>query len=348
MRNRRIRVLVVDDSRTAREVIRSFFEGEPDFEVVGTAGNGGEAVQMASALRPDIITLDLVLPDMDGLEVAGRVMAQAPTRILVVSRVLDREEPFSTSQALQVGALDAVHKGSLITLESKERMRQDLLSRARALCRIKPLLHMQGRPFPRRNGKPVPRPLRLVVFASSTGGPVVLRGAFSGLPADYPVPILVVQHLTPGFEQGLANWLAAATPLEVRVAAQGDRLRPGQVLLAPQGRQLAVTPYGCISLHRGTPDRLHCPCADYTLTLAADHYRCALAAVVLSGLGNDGTAGMAAVKAQGGVTFAQDPDTCAAPSMPRAALAAGLVDALLTPDQIAPALLEVNQEEVPI
>jgi len=337
-----MRVLVVDDSRTAREVIRSFFECAPEFEVIGTAANGKEAVEMAAALRPDLVTLDLMLPDMDGLEVAGRIMSGSPTRIMVVSRVLDRDGLHSGERALAAGALDAMHKGPLITVESQAPMKETLLAKARRLCRIRPIAHPGGgRPF--QQGKLSPRPVRLVVIASSTGGPPVVKDILGHLAPDFPAPVVVVQHMTPGVEQGVAEWLAEGSRLEVKVAAMGDKLRPGLVLLAPPGHQLTVTPSGVICLNGNQPGKVHCPSADVTLLAAAAHYRCALVAVMLSGLGGDGTQGLAAVRVEGGATIAQDPDSCAAPGMPRSAIAAGVVDGVLPPEQIAPTLTAICQ-----
>lgn len=349
------RVLVVDDSRTAREVIRAILEAEPDFQVIGTAASGREAIEMATALRPDLITLDLVLPDLDGLEVARQVMRHVSTRVLIVSRVLDRDDLHSSFQALEAGALDVLHKGPIITVQGREHLQIELLAKARAVAAARPLSALAGRSAHAAPTAGVtPRPVRLVVFASSTGGPLVLRQALAALPADFCAPLLVVQHLTPGFEQGMADWLAAAIPFPVRVARTGDRLQPGLVLLAPHGHQLALTPSGAVALQRSEPGLLHCPSADVTLAAAARHYRCGLVAVVLSGLGSDAAEGLAAVRDQGGVVIAQQPATCAAPSMPRTAIDRGLPHLVLAPGQIGAALTAITRpaalaatEEVP-
>lgn len=337
------RVLVVDDSRTAREVIRAILEAEPDFQVIGTAATGREAIEMAAALRPDLITLDLVLPDLDGLEVARQVVRQVPTRVLIVSRVLDRDDLHSSFQALEAGALDVLHKGPLITAQGREHLQAELLAKARAVASARPVSTLTSHPAQARTAGVTPRPVRLVVFASSTGGPVVLRQTLAALPADFCAPLLVVQHLTPGFEQGMADWLSAAVPFQVRVAQTGDRLQPGVVLLAPHGHQLALTPSGAVALQRSEPGLLHCPSADVTLADAARHYRCGLVAVVLSGLGSDAAEGLAAVRAQGGVVIAQQPATCAAPSMPRTAVDRGLPHLVLAPGQIGPALTAITR-----
>jgi len=331
-----VRVLIVDDSRTAREVLRAIFERPPEFTVAGLAGTGQEAVESACALRPDLILLDLMLPDMDGLEVARAIMARAPTRIIVVSRVLDRDAAHTSFKALEAGALEAVHKGSLIIGESRNALAASLLDKARALTRLNPL-QAGGRLHPVHT-ETVPRPVRLVVVGSSTGGPTVLRHLLAGLPGDFPAPMVVVQHLTPGFEQGMCDWLSTATELPVSVATLGQRLRPGQVVLAPHGRDLTVSASGVVNLAKCQPGAVVCPCADVTLEAAAHTYRSALVGVLLSGLGHDGVRGLAAVRAQGGIALVQDPTSCMAPSMPASALQAAVVDAVLTPTQLADAL----------
>ena len=352
----KLRVLVVDDSPVARSVIRSILEGDPGIEVVGLARNGWEAVQMTARLRPDVITMDVRMPEMDGYEATCQIMAYHPTPILIVTASLSRQDVDFTFRMLEAGALDILEKPAgedPLALRSKA---QDLIERVRLLSRVRVITHLRGR---RKAGRPLPltpvpatpgpapaeAPSRLVVIGASTGGPRALQRILSGLPADFPAPILVVQHIAPGFIRGLAEWLAGETRLRVSLARQDDGLTPGRVYIAPEGCHL-LPDFRRVHLTE-TPRTPLIPSVDVTMRAAAQNFGRRAIGVLLTGMGNDGAEGLLAIRQAGGLTIAQDQATSTIFGMPRAAIELGAAQQVLPLEDIAPALLRAVEVPAP-
>lgn len=335
--DRAIRVLVADDSELFRELLARVVAAEPGFEVVAVAEDGNAAAALARSLRPDVITMDLNMPDADGFSGIARIMAETPTPILVLTA--NREEAVGF-RALSLGALDILEKPQATT--DLDEYGQLLRSRLRLLAGVKVIRHLRGlreqRPAPQRTAA---RP-ELVVVGASLGGPRALATLLRGLPATFPVPIAVVQHIADGFTEGLATWLSSESRLQVREAQDRDPLRPGRVLLAPTGRHLLVAD-GVVRLSDAPPVDTFKPSVTPLFLSAAAAYGARACGVLLTGMGRDGAEGLRAIKTAGGPTLAQDEATSAVFGMPRAAIELGAVDRVLPIDEIPRALVELTR-----
>jgi two-component system chemotaxis response regulator CheB len=335
--DRPIRVLVADDSELFRELLSRAVSGDPVFEVAGVAADGEEAAAMARRLRPDVITMDLNMPDSDGYSGIARIMADTPTPILVLTANPTEAVGF---KALSLGALDILEKPQVDT--DLEEYGQLLRSRLRLLAGVKVIRHLRG-----LRGKRVaaPRPaasVEVVVVGASLGGPRALATLLRKLPRDFPAPIAVVQHIADGFTEGLASWLAQETPLEVAEARDYEPLRPGRVLLAPSGRHLVLSP-GAAHLSDGPPVETFKPSVTPLFASAARHYGRRCCGVLLTGMGRDGAEGLKAIKDAGGPTVVQDEATSAVFGMPRAAIELGAADRVLALDDIPRVLVELTR-----
>lgn len=331
-----VRVLVADDSELFRDVLSRVIAAERGFEVVATAADGNEAARLARDLRPDVITMDLAMPDADGFSGIARIMAETPTPILVLTA--NREEAVGF-RALSLGALDILEKPSAASnLDDYGAL---LRSRLRLLAGVRVIRHLRGL----RNRRPaeprtVPRP-DLVAIGASLGGPRALAALLRALPSGFSTPIAVVQHIADGFTEGLANWLGQESRLEVREARDHDALRPGLVLLAPTGRHLVVSK-GVARLSDAPPLDGFRPSVTPLFRSAAEAYGTRACGVILTGMGRDGAEGLKALKRAGGHTIAQDEATSAVYGMPRAAIETGAVDRVLPLEDIARALVELT------
>ncbi len=333
--DRPIRVLVADDSELFRELLARVVAAEPGFEVVAVAADGNEAAAQAERLKPDVITMDLNMPDADGFSGIARIMAETPTPILVLTANPEEAVGF---RALSLGALDILEKPQATT--DLDEYGQLLRSRLRLLAGVKVIRHLRGL---RERRLAPPRPAArpdLVVIGASLGGPRALATLLRGLPAQFPVPIAVVQHIADGFTEGLASWLATESRLDVREAEDGSPLRPGRVLLAPTGRHLLVIE-GVARLSDAPPVDTFKPSVTPLFVSAARAYGARACGVLLTGMGRDGAEGLRAIKDAGGLTIAQDEATSAVFGMPRAAIELGAVDRVLPIDDIPRALLEL-------
>ncbi len=334
---RAIRVLVADDSELFRELLARVVSAEAGFEVVAIAADGNAAAALARTLLPDVITMDLNMPDADGFSGIARIMAETPTPILVLTA--NREETVGF-RALSLGALDILEKPQAST--DLEEYGVLLRSRLRLLAGVKVIRHLRGlrerRVAPQRTGA---RP-ELVVVGASLGGPRALAALLRALPGNFPAPIAVVQHIADGFTEGLASWLATESRLDVREARDGDPLRPGRVVLAPTGRHLLVTE-GTAHLSDAPPVDTFKPSVTPLFVSAARAYGPRACGVILTGMGRDGADGLRAIKDAGGPTLAQDEATSAVFGMPRAAIELGAVDRVLALEDIARALLELTR-----
>jgi two-component system chemotaxis response regulator CheB len=334
---RAIRVLVADDSELFRQLLSQVVAAEPGFEVVAVAPDGNAAAALARTLHPDVITMDLNMPDADGFSGIARIMAETPTPILVLTA--NREETVGF-RALSLGALDILEKPQPTT--DLEEYGQLLRSRLRLLAGVKVIRHPRG--LKERRG-PTPRPSarpELVVVGASLGGPRALATVLRALPADFPVPIAVVQHIADGFTEGLASWLATESRLDVREARDGERLRAGLVVLAPTGRHLLVGE-GVARLSDAPPVDTFKPSVTPLFLSAARTYGQRACGVLLTGMGRDGAEGLRAIKKAGGPTLAQDEATSAVFGMPRAAIELGAVDRVLPLEEIPRALVELTR-----
>lgn len=347
----KVGVLVVDDSPICRQLIVDALEKDPALQVVGTAADGAEAVVRAKELKPGVITMDVDMPVMDGLTAVEQIMADNPTPILMLTADPRNQAPELTCRALELGALALQVKPALDAGPEA----WDLAHEVKLLSSVKVIRHLRGlgRKAAVKQPSMVPSlgeapslgtsAVGLVVIGSSTGGPQVVHKLLSELPADFPAPIAIVQHINAAFAESLAGWLAAASKLKVRIAKDGDALVPGEVLIAPPKAHLVVAARGRVTLRPGESRDGHTPSATLLLESAAKAYGRRTVGVILTGMGSDGADGMLAIKNAGGKTLAQSQESCVVFGMPGAAIAKNAVDEIVSGDDMAGALIRLAQ-----
>lgn len=349
-----LRVLIVDDSAFFRRRLTDIFKADPQLEVVGTAGNGQEAIDRTAELKPDVITMDIEMPVMDGITAVRRIMASRPTPILMFSS-LTHEGAQATLDALDAGAADFLPK-TLEDISHDFAEAADVL-RAR-VCAIARRGAARARTVPAPAPAPVPaaapaaappRPravapaapagqrYAILAIGASTGGPVALQTVLKRLVGQFPLPILVVQHMPAAFTGPFAQRLNQVCAVEVKEAQDGDILRPGLALLAPGGRQMVLDGHGAgvvVRIQDSEPSQHYRPCVDVTFGSVARHVAGRVLAVVLTGMGADGREGARLLKQTGATVWAQDEKSCVVYGMPAAIVEAGLADAVLPLDDI--------------
>jgi two-component system chemotaxis response regulator CheB len=339
-----LRVVVAEDSPTVRELLVALFTSDPETEVVGQARTGAEAVELTCSLKPDLVAMDIHMPQMDGLEATKEIMMRAPTPIVLVTSSASRAETSLTFDAMRAGALMVLPKPDNPAAPGFDGRRNELLRMAKAMAGVKVVRRWPERgqgpaPAPGTSRRPAPGVIpRVVAIAASTGGPAALHRILAQLPATYDVPILVVQHIAVGFVAALADWLNAGSGLRVKVAEHGEALSPRTVYLAPDDRHLGVTLDGHAKLDDAAPLGGHRPSGTYLFESAARAHGRAVVALILTGMGRDGVDGLKTVNANGGHVLAQDEATSIVFGMPREAAAAGVADEILPLDDVAPRL----------
>jgi two-component system chemotaxis response regulator CheB len=343
-RSRPIRVLVAEDSSTVRQLLVEILNGDGGFTVVGEAANGADAIQKATELAPDLITMDVHMPIVDGLDATKAIMREAPTPILIVTAAASRGDVELSLSATQAGALMVVDKPTDPRSEQFERQCEQLLTMARAMAAVKVVRRWSAdgasrvRGGTRRRG---PAVVRLVAIGTSTGGPPALRRILIDLPRDFSVPILVVQHIARGFVDGLVSWLGANCAQRIRVASEGELLVAGSVYLAPDDRHLGVAPDGRALLSDSAPIGGFRPSADYLFDSCGRTYGNSVVALILTGMGRDGVDGLATVHREGGKVLAQDEASSVVFGMAQEAVRAGVVDEVLPLEAMGKRLLEM-------
>lgn len=336
---RRIRLVLVDDSATVRAVLRRALEGTGAVEVVGAAADGMEALALIRRLQPDVVTLDVEMPGMNGLRTLERLMVERPTPVVMVSG-LTASGAEATLEALELGAVDFIEKPTLARLD--EAATGLLVAKLQAATGAR-LARRAPRGAP---GAAPPRPTaastwddRILAIGASTGGPQAVRDVLTALPADFGLPVVVVQHMPAGFTASLARRFDSLGPLPVAEAAPGMALRPGHVLLAPGGYHLVFDEDRRARLTEEPPEHGVRPAVDVTMASVAALPGARPIAVILTGMGRDGVRGCRAVARAGGEVIAEDESSCVVYGMPRAVVEAGLADAVVPLHEVAAAVV---------
>jgi two-component system chemotaxis response regulator CheB len=332
------RVLICDDSRTYSAALTKLLERDPEIKVVGVCETAEDAIGRLDRLKPDVVTMDLQLPGMSGMTAVEHIMSNAPIPILVLSgHVAERSE--AALAALAAGALDAMPKHGLDLGDPDGPAARALRQRVKVLSRARVIHHPRAR-LSRTTGpaRAAKRTATAIGICASAGGPAALAILCSGLPSTFPVPILVVQHISTGFTDGFARWLDSQVPLPVRLAVDGAALEPG-IWIAPDAAHLVLDAEEQMQLETepATTRELHRPSGDILLSSLAARCDRHAVAVILTGMGRDGAEGLAAVRRAGGLTIAQDEASSAVFGMPRAA-AEGGAEVVLPLEGIAPLL----------
>jgi len=374
-----VKVLVVDDSGFFRRRVSEILSADPSIQVVGTATNGKEAIDQAIALKPDVITMDYEMPMMDGITAVRHIMQRCPTPVLMFSS-LTHEGARVTLDALDAGAVDFLPKNFEDISRNPDKVKQLLCEKVHSISRSNrrslfsapapapapvaapsaPTSSSFSRPAPAPVTRPAPPPVRtsapaaahahspapkrkaykLVAIGTSTGGPVALQRVLTQLPANFPAPIVLIQHMPAAFTKAFAERLDKLCRISVKEAEDGDILRPGLALLAPGGKQMMVDGRGAIKILPGDERLNYKPCVDITFGSAAKSYGDKVLAVVLTGMGADGREGARLLKQGGSAIWAQDEASCVIYGMPMAIVKADLADAVYSLDDIGKHLVE--------
>jgi len=346
MSERVTKVLVVDDSAYVRKTIRQMLSRSPNLQVVGTARDGEEALQLVQELRPDVVTVDLIMPGMDGAEFTQRVMAVHPVPVVILSIASESSE--RVLAALDAGAIDFIQKPTALATEKVFEIADELILKVQAAAEA-PIARAPRQavievPLQRDTRRQRRDAFDIVVIGISTGGPQGLKSIIPRLPADLPVPIAIVLHMPVGYTEMYARRLDETSALTVSEAREGDFLSPGSVLVAPAGRHLTFSRNGdsrvCAHLDLRPLDTPHRPSVDVLFQSAAEVFGKRVLGVVMTGMGADGREGAAWIKARGGAILTEAEESCVVYGMPRAVVEAGLSDAAVNLDRMAEAILE--------
>jgi two-component system chemotaxis response regulator CheB len=341
-----VRVLTVDDSAFARKVIREMLSRSPYIEVVGTARDGMEALEMVEQVKPDVVTCDLQMPRLDGVGFVREQMKRRPVRILILS--IAEQDAEQALAALDSGAVDFVRKPTALATDELLHIRDELIEKVKAAAAA-PLAHVRPvalvPPAVVKTRGIASTRVSILVMGISTGGPQALRALIPRFPADFPVPIAIVLHMPVGFTALYAAKLGEVCRLEIKEAQEGLVMRPGLAVLGQAGRHLMLRRKpgsNDVSVHlaRQPAELLHRPSVDVLFQSAVEVYGRRVLGVIMTGMGNDGKQGAAWIKAQGGQVFTEAEESCVIYGMPRAVVEAGLSDASVPLDRLAEAIME--------
>jgi two-component system chemotaxis response regulator CheB len=351
-----INTLIVDDSALARDILRDFLEGDENFKIIGEAVDGEDGVQKILSLNPDLVTLDLEMPKMNGLQVIETVMKQTSVPIVVIT---SHDTAKNAYEATVKGALEFYPKDTFTSSMSPQKQQQ-IYETLKRISSVKtawkksegaaPLASeaaaVSAVAAPSENRAVEKRKIDAVVLASSTGGPKALSSFFPLVPGNFPVPIVIVQHNSSGFDKSFAQWLGAYTALKVKLAEEGETPKPGTVYIAQTDKHLELRQTGGQMILRYNDDEAENnqkPAADVLFRTAAESLKQSVISVVLTGMGSDGASGTRKIREMGGITLAQDEESSLIYGMPKAAAETGCVDIVLPLEMIPPELVRLTE-----
>jgi two-component system chemotaxis response regulator CheB len=332
-----ISVYIVDDSAVARAHLKHILESDPSIKVIGEASSGEEAVEFVNSSRPDVITMDISMPGMDGHEATSRIMETHPVPIVIVSANYNRDQIEQSFRAMEAGALAIVEKPPGMGHADYERSAQELIRTVKLMSEVRVIRRWRkNRRLSLAPKEPVveTKNVRAVLIGASTGGPPVLQTVLSGFKAGFPAPILVVQHITKGFIEGMIEWLGAVISLPISLAKDGERALPGHVYFAPDDCHMGVDSSGRFFLSMDAPENGIKPSISFLFRSALEAYGPEVVAVLLTGMGKDGAEEMKKIRDAGGVTIIQDKESSVVYGMPGEAARLGGAAYILPPERI--------------
>ena len=359
----KIRVLIVDDSAVYREFLAHFLESDPCIEIAGAVRDGAAAFEAVDALHPDVITMDINMPGMNGYDVTRRIMESSPTPIIVVSAAEDAGEVKMSFRAVESGAVAMVPKPRGGDSPDSAAQSRELILMVKLMAEVKVVRRWSRKPgpavavtgpqaasgpsgtSPRPRQRPISAPTGCdaVLIGASTGGPLPIRTILSALPPGFPAAVLVVQHISSGFGAGFAEWLAGASRLPVHIPVEGEPVVPGNVYIAPDEAHMDVHAGPRIWLDHGEPENGLRPSVSHLFRSAASVYGRRAVGILLSGMGRDGAEELKALRDLGAVTFAQDQESCVVFGMPGEAVRLGGASYTMPPEAIASAVVSLAE-----
>ncbi|MBE9184057.1 chemotaxis-specific protein-glutamate methyltransferase CheB [Microcoleus sp. LEGE 07076] len=353
-----IKVLLVEDSPVATIVLKRILNSAPEIQVVGTACNGLEALELIPNLQPQVICTDLNMAQMNGLEFTQEVMKKYPRPILIISASVQAKDTQNVFELMKAGALDVFPKPIGGLASDYDRLANELIAKVKVLSGVKVFTRHQRLGSIEKSDRPIPKinqlsmqnyqlssgtlksqTIKLLAVGASTGGPQALHSIISQFPANLPVPVICIQHISEGFLQGLVEWLGCESKLPVKIAGLGEFPQAGIVYFPPEKRHLELDYQGRFIYSEAASEAGHCPSVTVTFKSVANFYGRAAAGVLLTGMGRDGAEGMLAIARLGGLTIAQDEGSCVVFGMPKEAIALGAAQYILPVSAIAPLLL---------
>ncbi len=351
-----VRVIIADDSPFICRLLKQYLESDPSISVIKTVHNGKEAVESVKTLKPNVLTLDLDMPVLDGISALKQIMAQCPTAVLLVSGV-GKEGARRTEEGLSIGAVDFIFKYSPDAEIPKSTLRRELIAKVKSAARVKVIRTIPSRlKKPEIIGKISPPPVpvssalaseRIVVVGASTGGPLALKEMLSSLDPAFNFPMVIVQHMPERFTAILASQFGRIFPFPVKEASHGSPMIPGTVLIAPGNRHVLISSDHCVHLSSAPEVNGHRPSIDVTMQSAARIFSSRCIGVILSGMGHDGAEGLLAIYSSSGMTFAQSSESCVVDSMPMSAIQKGIVHYTGSPAEIGRWLTEKTLKKSP-
>ncbi|MEW6086983.1 MAG: chemotaxis-specific protein-glutamate methyltransferase CheB [bacterium] len=338
-----IKAVIVDDVATVREILKIALESDPEIKVVGMARGGKQAIDIIPVLKPDIVLMDLKMPDMDGFQTVRHIMDYFPVPIVIISSVSAKRDDMMF-QVLECGALDFIPKPSLGDFDTNPNFAKDLVQKIKIFAaaniskKIKvkfgtsKILNLSGIG---KNKK------KVVAIASSTGGPGALKEIIPLFPPDLPAGIVIVQHIVEGFVAGLVDWLQKLSRIKIKVANEGDVVAPGIVFFSPDTSHIIIDENGKIKFEKSPPVGGVRPAADILFPSVAKYYGSSAIGVIMTGMGDDGARGIERIKKEGGVTIAQNEETCTVFGMPKAAVERGVIDKIVPLNMIPETIIKL-------
>lgn len=329
-----IKVLIVDDSLVQQELLSHLLTRDPEIKIVGIANNGKEACEKVLSLKPDVVTMDIHMPEMNGIEATAEIMSTCPVPIVIISGSSSKIEVYHSFKAIEAGAVAIVEKINYVHHDPQELLQTvKLMSEIKVVKRHKHLLGSKNTK-PELYSPQKPKDIRLITMGASTGGPIAIQAIFKDFCTQFP-PILIVQHISPGFLDGFVDWLNQTTKINAKIAVQGESINPSRVYLAPDDYQMGIDETNKITLTKDNPENGHRPAVSFLFRSAAKVMGNKALGILLTGMGRDGADGLKEMRNRGAYTIAQDQESSVVYGMPSEAIALGAAQSVLSPFEIA-------------